>query len=209
MALYTGRMDLAEAFAAPLVSDRPDGLWPTVVTDESGVALGLCYSNHESLAAALEGGVGVYWSRSRGLWEKGATSGATQELVSVAADCDRDALRFVVRQAGSGFCHLDRRGCFGEDRGLGRLERTLAARVRSAPQGSFTAALLADPALLRSKLLEEAAELAEAVGVDDVVWETADVMYFAMVAAARAGVSLVDVERELDRRAGAPRRSSC
>src|ERR671910_2505805 len=80
MALYAGRLELAEAFAAPLKSDRPDGLWPTVVVDERGIALGLCYSDLESLRAALERGQGVYRSRSRGLWIKGATSGATQEL---------------------------------------------------------------------------------------------------------------------------------
>ena len=47
MALYTGKLGLAEAFAAPLTSDRPDGLWPTVVVDERGVALGLCYSKRD------------------------------------------------------------------------------------------------------------------------------------------------------------------
>src|ERR687892_769919 len=98
MALYTGRLGLAEAYAAPLRSDRPDGLWPTVVVDEREVALGLCYSDLESLRAALEGRRGVYHSRSRGLWAKGETSGAIQELLRVDADCDRDALRFTVRQ---------------------------------------------------------------------------------------------------------------
>src|SRR5919106_2028313 len=106
MALYTGRLGLAEALAAPLRSDRPDGLWPTVVVDERGVALGLCYSDLESLRAALERGQGVYRSRSRGLWIKGATSGATQELLRIEADCDRDCLRFTVRQRSPGFCHL-------------------------------------------------------------------------------------------------------
>ena len=58
----------------------------------------------ESLRESIDTGRGVYWSRKRGLWRKGETSGATQELVAVAVDCDRDALRFTVRQAGSGFC---------------------------------------------------------------------------------------------------------
>ena len=56
MALYTGKLGLAEAFAAPLESDRSDRLWPTVVTDERGVAMGLCYSDAESLKTALERG---------------------------------------------------------------------------------------------------------------------------------------------------------
>ena len=202
MALYTGRLGLAEAFAAPLVSDRPDGLWPTVVCDEGGRALGLVYSNAESLAVALDEGRGVYWSRRRGLWRKGESSGAVQELLKVDADCDRDALRFTVRQQGDGFCHLGTRSCWGEDRGLGALARTLAARRGTAPAGSYTARLFADADLLQAKLTEEAGELAAATTPTDVAWETADVLYFALVAMTRAGVPLSAVEAELDRRSG-------
>ena len=129
MSLYTGRLTLADALAACLTSDRPDGLWPTVVCDEAGRSLGLCWSNRESLAAALDGNRGVYWSRKRGLWRKGETSGATQTLLAVDLDCDRDALRFTVRQDGSGFCHTGTRSCFGPARGLAALTRTLAARI--------------------------------------------------------------------------------
>jgi len=201
MALYSGAFDLAEGFCAPLTSDRPDGLWPTVVADERGTALGLAYSNLESVRRAIETGTGVYWSRSRGgLWEKGKISGDTQELLAVDADCDRDALRFTVRQAG-GFCHLGTRTCFGEDRGLGALERTLIDRFVRAPEGSYTKRLFGDADLLRSKLVEEANELADAHGREDAAWEAADVIYFAMVAAVRAGATLEEVEAMLDRRA--------
>ncbi|MGI9491987.1 MAG: HisA/HisF-related TIM barrel protein, partial [Geminicoccaceae bacterium] len=93
MALYTGKLDLAEAFTAPLKSDRPDGLWSAVVTDERGVALGFCFSDLASITTALDRGAGIYHSRSRGLWVKGESSGATQELIRIAADCDRDCLR--------------------------------------------------------------------------------------------------------------------
>ena len=65
MALYTGKLALADAFAAPFKSDRPDGLWPTVVVDQFDRALGLCYSNLASITAAIEEGKGVYWSRKR------------------------------------------------------------------------------------------------------------------------------------------------
>src|SRR5690606_40308858 len=102
MAVCTGTPDLADASAAPLASDRPDGLWPTVVVDEGGAALGLAWSSRESLRQAIDTGRGVYQSRSRGLWVKGETSGASQELLMVSADCDRDSLRFVVRQHGTG-----------------------------------------------------------------------------------------------------------
>ena len=210
MALYTGRLGLAEAFCAPLVSDREDGLWPTVVTDERGLALGLTYSSVDSVRAALERRRGVYWSRRRGLWEKGSTSGATQRLLSIGADCDRDTLRFAVVQEGTGFCHQDTHACFGDLAGLGRLERTLRNRLRSSPRGSYTRRLFEDPGLLRAKLLEEAQELAEAETPSDVAWEAADLLFFALAAAARKGVSLAEVEAELDRRSRViTRRTSC
>ncbi|MFG0331706.1 MAG: phosphoribosyl-ATP diphosphatase [Phycisphaerales bacterium] len=202
MALYSRRMNLGDAVAAPMRSDRPDSLWPTVIVDESGVALGLAYSSAESLRQAIETRTGVYFSRSRReLWTKGATSGATQDLLRVDLDCDRDALRFTVRQRGAGFCHVGTRTCWGPDRGLPALSRRLADRVRAAPAGSYTRRLLNDPALLRSKLIEESGELADASDSAAVAHEAADVLYFALVAAANAGVSLEAIESTLDRRA--------
>ena len=201
MALYTGKLGLAEAFAAPFDSDRPDGLWPTVVVDERGIALGLCYSDLESLRAALERAEGVYHSRSRGLWVKGATSGATQELLRIDADCDRDCLRFTVRQQPPGFCHLNTRTCWGDESGLGALARRLADRKTAAPAGSYTARLLADPALLAAKLREEVNELAEAEGRGEVIHEAADLLYFTLATLARHEVDLAEVERALARRA--------
>jgi phosphoribosyl-ATP pyrophosphohydrolase len=191
---------LAEAIAAPLKSDRPDGLWPTVVADERGVALGLAWSDRESLRVAVQRRVGVYHSRSRGLWVKGETSGATQELLRIDLDCDRDALRFTVRQHGAGFCHHDTWTCWGDDRGLGRLLRRLAERRQNAPPGSYTRRLLDDPSLLRRKLVEEAGELAQVGTPAEVIGEAADVLYFTLMAMVNAGVSLEAVEAELDRR---------
>lgn len=86
-------------------SDRPDGLFSTVVSDEHGICLGLVYSNEKSIETALKLGRGVYHSRSRNkLWIKGDESGDIQELVSISWDCDADALRFTVRQKGNGKC---------------------------------------------------------------------------------------------------------
>ncbi len=201
MALYTGKLGLAEAFAAPLRSDRPDGLWPAVVADERGTALGLCYSDLASLSAAVDQGRGVYHSRTRGLWVKGETSGAVQELLRIDADCDRDALRFTVRQQPPGFCHQNTRTCWGPDQGLGALARRLAERRIAAPPGSYTAKLLADPDLLGAKLREEAAELAEAAARAHVIDEAADVLYFTAATLARHGIDLGEVEAALDRRA--------
>lgn len=200
MALYSGRLDLGEAVAAPLNSDRPDGLIPTVVADERGVALGLVYSSRDSIKAAVAERRGIYQSRSRGLWRKGESSGAVQELLKVTPDCDRDAVRFTVRQTGVGFCHLETMTCFGEDDGLGRLARRLTDRRKSAPEGSYTARLFADRERLAAKITEEAAELNAAASRDEVVWEAADLLYFALTRLAAEGIDLAEVERHLDRR---------
>ncbi|MCP4246747.1 MAG: phosphoribosyl-ATP diphosphatase [bacterium] len=201
MALYKNRLTLADAVAAPLVSDRPDGLWPTVVVDEHGVALGLAYSSRDSLHRALEMRRGVYQSRRRGIWMKGEESGASQVLLRADVDCDRDTLRFTVRQQAPGFCHCNTRTCWGPERGLAALVRRLHGRASQAPPGSYTRRLLDDPELLLAKLTEEAGELAEARRPKRVAEEAADLFYFAAAALARAGVSLADVEAVLDRRA--------
>lgn len=202
MAIYMGRLDLADAISAPIPrSDRPDGLWPTIVVDEQGTALGLAWSSAQSLREAVRTRRGVYHSRKRGLWVKGETSGDTQTLLRIDLDCDRDALRFTVRQAGRGFCHNGTETCWGSRCGLSGLERRLANRTASPSPDSYTARLLSDPALLRAKLVEEAAELAQADTAPDVINEAADLFYFSMVAMQRTGITLSQVADELDRRA--------
>lgn len=200
MALYSGRLGLAEAFAAPLKTDRPDGLWTTVVVDEFGRALGLAYSNLESLTAALELGQGVYWSRRRGLWHKGLTSGATQTLLEVSVDCDRDALRFTVKQSGPGFCHLGTTTCWGSMNGLPELQSTLASRLTGEDQNSYTLRLSREPGLLTAKLREELEEFLEASEGDHLAAEAADLLYFMTVRLTAEGVPFRDVLTHLQRR---------
>ena len=203
MALYKGTLSLGEAFCAPLTSERTDGLFPTVVADESDRVLGLVWSSIQSVEAAIEEGRGIYHSRSRGLWRKGESSGAVQELLDISVDCDRDALLFRVRQTGSGFCHTGSRSCFGPGRGLQGLEQTIRDRFHSAAPGSLTRRLLDDPALLQGKLIEEAGEAGEAEDRRAAVEEAADVLYFLSVLLASHDASLADVERVLDRRSKA------
>ena len=179
-------------------SDRSDGLFTTIVTDERGGALGLVYSSEQSVAESLRSGRGVYHSRKRGLWRKGDTSGDWQKLVRIDLDCDSDCLRFTVQQQGRGFCHLQTATCFGEYRGLSKLQKTLQSRRQMAPSGSYTARLFNDPKLLNAKIMEEASELCEATAQEDVAAEAADVMYFALTKAVAAGVTLEDIERNLD-----------
>ena len=95
-------MDVSKVLLANTKSDRADGLFATLVTDERGTALGLVYSSEKSVSESLRTGSGVYQSRKRGLWYKGESSGDTQELVKIGLDCDQDCLRVVVRQKGRG-----------------------------------------------------------------------------------------------------------
>ena len=186
-------------------SDRPDGLFSTVVVDEYGVALGLVYSSQHSIVTACTERRGVYWSRSRGsLWRKGESSGAVQHLITVALDCDSDAVRFTVRQEGAGFCHLNRWTCWPHTGaghgGLHALERTLRERQLHPQPGSYTNRLLSDAGLLNNKVMEEARELIEASTPRDVASEAADLLYFTSVLLCRSGVSLSEVDRCLDLR---------
>ncbi|CAD6594360.1 MAG: trifunctional histidinol dehydrogenase [Alectoria sarmentosa] len=176
-------------------SDRPDGLFPTIVTDENGVSLGLVYSSEKSIEVALQTGRGVYHSRRHGLWIKGQESGDTQDLINIFMDCDADALQFNVRQ---GFCHLKTSTCFGPYSGVSRLERTLRNRKASAPADSYTFRLFNDPKLLEAKIMEEASELCEATEKKDVAAEAGDLFYFALTKCIAAGVSMEDIEHNLD-----------
>lgn len=87
---------------ANAVADSGNGLYATIVTNEREISLGLVWSSETSLLESLRTGTGVYQSRKRGLWYKGASSGDTQELVRIDFDCDSDCLQFVVRQKGRG-----------------------------------------------------------------------------------------------------------
>lgn len=195
---------IADFLQKVLVTDREDGLWSTVIVDSIGTALGLAYSNYESLLHAIKHRCGAYWSRSRkGLWIKGETSGALQKLLGIRFDCDRDCLRFMVQQDPPGFCHLKTHSCFGEERTIAMVVQRLADRIQDTDEKSFTRKLANDAKMLEAKLLEEAQELSDASQTDDpheVAWEAADVLYFSLVAMLKNGVSLDRVFQELARR---------
>jgi phosphoribosyl-ATP pyrophosphohydrolase/phosphoribosyl-AMP cyclohydrolase/histidinol dehydrogenase len=193
-----GKVSASKLIFDACTSDRADGLLTTIVTDERGVSLGLVYSSEKSISESLKTGTGVYQSRKRGLWYKGASSGDTQKLIRLGFDCDQDCLRFVVKQEGKGFCHLPQATCFGEYSGISKLEKTLLSRKASAPEGSYTARLFNDEKLLRAKIMEEAEELCEAKTKEEVAFEAADVIYFTLTRAIAAGVTLADIERNLD-----------
>lgn len=97
-----------------------------------------------------------------------------------------------------GFCHLGRATCFGQYSGLSRLQKTLQTRKADAPVGSYTARLFNEPKLTHAKIMEEADELCRANSKEEIAFEAADLLYFALTKCTAAGVSLEDVERNLD-----------
>ena len=201
MALYKGQLGLAEAFAAPLPSDRADGCGRPWWSTSTARRWASCIRISNRCARRSSRARGVYHSRSRGLWVKGATSGAVQELLRIDADCDRDCLRFTVRQQPPGFCHRDTRTCWGPDRGLGELARRLATRRQAAPPGSYTASCSTTLPCSAPSFARRPRSWPKPTARDHVIHEAADVLYFTLATLARHGVELAEVEAALDRRA--------
>ncbi|KAJ5161793.1 hypothetical protein N7492_007185 [Penicillium capsulatum] len=193
-----GQLSPAKLLAARAVTDQTNGLYATSVTDERGSCLGVVWSSDESIVEAVRTGTGVYQSRKRGLWYKGQSSGDVQELIRIGFDCDADCLVFVVKQIGRGFCHLGTETCFGASAGLSRLQKTLLSRKADAPAGSYTARLFNEPKLTEAKIMEEAEELCRANTKEEIAFEAADLLYFALTKCTAAGVTLEDIERNLD-----------
>lgn len=184
----------------------------TVVTQDarSGIVLMVAHADREALERTIATGEMHYRSRTRGLWHKGATSGNTQRVVSLSADCDGDAILARVAPAGPA-CHTGARSCFGETAhgadALGTLDQTLSQRAaeRDGSGKGYTRKLLADRNLRLKKLGEEATELAVACADGDApraTAEAADVIYHTLVALRALGLSLDAVRAELESRAG-------
>jgi len=201
MALYRGLLDPTEAFLACLDWEKQDGLIPAAVQDQAGRLRMVAWQNRESLRQSLTEAKGIYWSRSRSeLWEKGKSSGNRQQLLRVETDCDRDTLRFVINQTGSA-CHTGAATCFGmANFALTDLESSIQQRADSGSEGSYTVRLLREAGLLEAKLREETEEVIQAKTQDELVWESADLLYFLMVRMNQGGIRLEQVLRELERR---------
>ena len=141
-----------------------NGLVPCVIQDwASGEVLTLAYMNEAALERTRETGEVHLYSRSRGeQWHKGATSGHTQAVKALRYDCDLDAVLALVVPAGPA-CHTGERTCFhngdlqtAPHEALPGLERPIADRAANAPEGSYTAELLANPGQVGEKVQEEA-----------------------------------------------------
>jgi phosphoribosyl-AMP cyclohydrolase / phosphoribosyl-ATP pyrophosphohydrolase len=187
------------------------GLAPCVVQDwRSGEVLTLAYMNDEALRRTRESGEVWFWSRSRGeLWHKGDTSGNVMRVRELRFDCDLDAVLALVEPAGPA-CHTGERTCFhngdlgaAPHEAVPALERVIAERKATVPEGSYTAELLADPPRIGEKVQEEAEEAARAAREEDdgrVAEEAADVLYHLTVLLASRGLTLGDALEELNAR---------
>ncbi|MBE3577172.1 MAG: bifunctional phosphoribosyl-AMP cyclohydrolase/phosphoribosyl-ATP diphosphatase HisIE [Limnochordales bacterium] len=202
-----------------------NGLIPAIVQDaRTGQVLMLAYMNEEALQRTLTDRRTWFWSRSRQeLWPKGETSGNFQEVISVTADCDGDALLVRVNQHGTGACHEGDFSCFhhplatfaeppdaAETGGgdpwadfavLQELWEVIRDRQRNPRPGSYTASLLQEgPARAAQKVGEEAVEtVIEAVrqNREAFIYEAADLLYHLLVLLAATGVTPAELFAEL------------
>jgi phosphoribosyl-ATP pyrophosphohydrolase/phosphoribosyl-AMP cyclohydrolase len=186
------------------ISYDRDGLVACICQDAAtGDVLMMAWANREAVERTLATGRAHFWSRSRGeLWEKGATSGNTLELVDLRADCDGDALLYRVIPRGPA-CHTGSETCWGERTSFpAALARTIEARRDADPATSYVARLLNGPREHAArKVGEEATEVLLAVpGSDEQVGEIADLVFHALVLMARDGRDPLDVFAELARR---------
>ena len=194
--------------------DKNNGLVVVVTQDAtSGALLMVAHADREALERTIASGEMHYRSRSRGLWHKGATSGNTQRVVSLSADCDGDTVLARVIPAGPA-CHTGSASCFGDAAlaadTLGMLDSVILDRARElardahqggeSASGSYTQRLLKDRNLRLKKIGEEAAELVLACADENKarsVEEAADLVYHILVALRSIGATMADLREEL------------
>jgi phosphoribosyl-AMP cyclohydrolase / phosphoribosyl-ATP pyrophosphohydrolase len=192
-----------------LAFEKGNGLVTVVAQHaETGVVLMLAHADREALELTVATGEMHYRSRTRGLWRKGATSGNVQRVVSLASDCDGDAVLARVIPAGPA-CHVGATSCFGElaldADTFSTLDRVVASRQESTDESnSYTKRLLGDRNLRLKKIGEESAELVTALAdtnAEQAVNEACDLIYHVFVALRSVGASVNDVRRVLSNRA--------
>ncbi len=187
------------------------GLIPAIVVDAvSKQVLTLAYMNRESLAISMEKELTCFWSRSRQeLWLKGETSSNFQHIVSITADCDKDALVVMVEPDGPA-CHEGTVSCFHnplfqsetrQEFSCAGLMELLEGRKKDKPEGSYTSYLF-EKGLdkILKKVGEECTEVIIAAKAEDraeTIYEIADLAYHVMVLMTQQGISLQDIHREL------------
>ena len=187
------------------------GLIPAVVVDAATKkVLTVAYMNRESLEISMKEGTTCFWSRSRQeLWRKGETSGNKQHIVSITADCDKDALTVAVYKDGPA-CHLGTDSCFNntvfesderEEFSLEALMKVIEGRKIDKKEGSYTTYLFEKGIdKILKKVGEECTEVIIAGKADDkaeTIYEISDLVYHVMVLMIQMGISLDDITKEL------------
>ena len=187
------------------------GLIPAIVVDSvTKKVLTLAYMNEESLKISMEKGLTCFWSRSRNeLWLKGETSGNFQHIVSITADCDKDALVIVVEKDGPA-CHMGTDSCFEnllwendekQEFSLSSLMKLIRGRKTDKKEGSYTTYLFEKGIdKILKKVGEESTEVIIAAKDNDkkeTIYEIADLTYHVMVMMTEMGISLEEVFTEL------------
>lgn len=191
-----------------------DGLVPAIVQDAwDGRVLMLGYMNRAALQQTIAGGLVTFYSRSRRqLWTKGETSGNHLQLVALDLDCDHDCLLVRARPQGP-TCHLGTDTCFDQGRAsapqlafLAGLERLIARRDSERPAGSYTTSLFESGSKrIAQKVGEEGVETALAAvagDTDELLNESADLLYHLLVLLRSRGTGLEQVLEQLARRHG-------
>ena len=188
------------------------GLIPAIVVDaKSKKVLTLAYMNKESLKISMEKGLTCFWSRSRQeLWLKGETSGNYQHIVSITADCDKDALEILVEKDGPA-CHLGNESCFADNLvyqsedlhefSLDGLLKLIEGRKTEKKEGSYTTYLF-EKGLdkILKKVGEESTEVIVAAKNNDkteTIYEISDLTYHVLVLMIQMGISIEDIHNEL------------
>lgn len=195
-----------------------EGLIPVIAQDyRTGEVRMLAYANEEAIKKTLETGYAHYYSRSKKkLWKKGESSGELQKVREVRIDCDNDAVIYVVEQEKNKACHTGERNCFyrtieGEKvekplpfETLARLEEVIRERIEKLPEGSYTAKLVkAGKERVFQKFGEEAVETLIALmkgKKEEIISETADLLYTLVVSLSVSGVEITEVMEEVANR---------
>lgn len=198
MALYTGKIELAEAFTR-ILAWKKEALLPVIAQSPDGQVLMTGFTDQEAVRESFARGNLCFHSRSRNkLWMKGETSGNTLRLIRMRTDCDSDALLATVNASGP-VCHTGNWTCFGDRQySWEYLQEIIEERFRNPAPGSYTATL--DDELVREKVMEEAEEVCTAETREELIWEVADLLYFTTVLMTRGKISVAEVMDELDRR---------
>ena len=195
------------------------GLIPVIAQDyRTGEIRMVAYANEEAIRKTLETGYAHYYSRSRQkLWKKGETSGELQRVKEIRVDCDNDTLIYLIEQEKNRACHTGERNCFFRNlegeyvlkkplpfEVLPRLQEVLKDRIENLPEGSYTTKLVKQGFdRIVQKFGEESVEVLIALmnrDKEQVIYESADMLYHWLLALTYLGIDIKEVLEELARR---------